>query len=151
MEITRVRIRLAPRRSEKLKAFASVIFDNEFIVNQIKLIEGRNGLFVAMPAVKKTVRCPNCGRKNPLRSNYCNNCGKELSHNDINSSEFETEDIAHPINQEFREYISKTVIEEYNQVLEKVRSKEETDNDAEVQETIQPEPIEEAAEEKEEE
>ncbi len=52
MEITEVRI--FPRKEEftgekKLKAYAAIIFDNEFAVNGIQVIEGRYGLFVAMP------------------------------------------------------------------------------------------------------
>jgi len=48
MEITDVKITL--REEPKLKAFANVIFDNEFVVRGIKVIEGQNGLFIAMPS-----------------------------------------------------------------------------------------------------
>jgi len=49
MEITKVEIR--PMRNEgNLKAFCSVIFDDVFIVHSVKVIEGRQGLFVAMPS-----------------------------------------------------------------------------------------------------
>jgi stage V sporulation protein G len=49
MEITKVEIR--PMRNEgNLKAFCSVIFDDVFIVHSVKVIEGRDGLFVAMPS-----------------------------------------------------------------------------------------------------
>lgn len=49
MEITKVEIR--PMRNEgNLKAFCSVIFDDVFIVHSVKVIEGREGLFVAMPS-----------------------------------------------------------------------------------------------------
>lgn len=49
MEITRVEIR--PLEDEgALKAFASVIFDDVFVVHGVKVIEGRDGLFVAMPS-----------------------------------------------------------------------------------------------------
>lgn len=49
MEITKVEIR--PMRDEgNLKAFCSVIFDDVFIVHSVKVIEGRDGLFVAMPS-----------------------------------------------------------------------------------------------------
>jgi len=35
-----------------MKAVASVTFDNEFVVHDIKVIEGQNGLFIAMPSRK---------------------------------------------------------------------------------------------------
>lgn len=49
MEITKVEVR--PMRNEgALKAFCSVIFDEVFIVHSVKVIQGRDGLFVAMPS-----------------------------------------------------------------------------------------------------
>jgi stage V sporulation protein G len=49
MEITKVEIR--PMKNEGvLKAFCSVIFDDVFIVHSVKVIQGRDGLFVAMPS-----------------------------------------------------------------------------------------------------
>jgi stage V sporulation protein G len=52
MEITKIEIR--PMQDEgNLKAFCSVIFDDVFIVHSVKVIEGRNGLFVAMPSRKE--------------------------------------------------------------------------------------------------
>jgi len=49
VEITRVEIR--PMKDEgNLKAFCSVVFDDVFIVHSVKVIEGRDGLFVAMPS-----------------------------------------------------------------------------------------------------
>lgn len=51
MEITDVRIRRMNDES-KMKAVASVTFDGEFVVHDIKLVKGLNGLFVAMPSKK---------------------------------------------------------------------------------------------------
>jgi len=51
MEITEVRV--SPiEGDEKLKGFATVIFDNEFVVRDLKIISGQKGLFVAMPSRK---------------------------------------------------------------------------------------------------
>lgn len=47
MEITDVRVAL--RDDEKLKGFITITFDNCFVIRGIKVIEGRKGLFVAMP------------------------------------------------------------------------------------------------------
>ncbi|MDR3121225.1 MAG: septation regulator SpoVG [Clostridiales bacterium] len=51
MEITDVRIRRIDVEG-KMKAVASVTFDNEFVVHDIKIIESHNGLFIAMPSRK---------------------------------------------------------------------------------------------------
>lgn len=51
MQITDVRIRKITSEG-KMKAIVSVTFDNEFVVHDIKVIEGQNGLFIAMPSRK---------------------------------------------------------------------------------------------------
>ena len=51
MEITEVKI--YPVDEEKLKAYVTIIFDNCFIVRDLKVINGKTGLFVAMPSRKK--------------------------------------------------------------------------------------------------
>ncbi len=48
MEITDVRIAL--RDEERLKAFVTITFDDCFVVRGVKVIEGKDGLFVAMPS-----------------------------------------------------------------------------------------------------
>ena len=51
MEITEVKV--FPVNEEKLKAYATVIFDNCFVVRDLKIINGNTGLFVAMPSKKR--------------------------------------------------------------------------------------------------
>jgi stage V sporulation protein G len=51
MEITEVKV--FPIQEEKLKAFVSIVFDQCFMVNDIKIIQGREGLFISMPSRKK--------------------------------------------------------------------------------------------------
>ncbi|MGI6649615.1 MAG: septation regulator SpoVG [Bacillota bacterium] len=51
MQITDVRIRRISREG-KMKAVVSVTFDDEFVVHDVKVVEGVNGLFVAMPSRK---------------------------------------------------------------------------------------------------
>ena len=51
MDVTDVRIRKIDDEG-KMKAVASVTFDGEFVVHDIKVIDGRNGLFIAMPSKK---------------------------------------------------------------------------------------------------
>ncbi len=51
MEVTDVRV--FPVDEEKLKAFVSIIFDDCFVVSDIKIINGTNGLFISMPSKKR--------------------------------------------------------------------------------------------------
>lgn len=52
MRISDVRIRIVKKDDAKLKAVASVTFDECFVVHDIKVINGSEGLFVAMPSRK---------------------------------------------------------------------------------------------------
>ncbi|WP_129600893.1 septation regulator SpoVG [Anaerophilus nitritogenes] len=51
MEVTDVRMRKISDEG-KMRAIVSVTFDNAFVVHDIKIIEGQNGLFIAMPSRK---------------------------------------------------------------------------------------------------
>ena len=87
MEITDVRLRKV-NSENRLKAVASVTFDNEFVVHEIKVIKNPDGgLFIAMPSKKI-------------------------------KSTGEHKDIAHPINPATREKIQKAILEVYNNTPE---------------------------------
>lgn|SRR5690625_2920319 len=49
MEVTDVRLRRVNSEG-KMKAIASITFDDEFVVHDVRVIDGNNGLFVAMPS-----------------------------------------------------------------------------------------------------
>ena len=51
MQITDVRVRKIDKEG-KMKAIVSVTMDNEFVIHDIKVIEGEKGLFIAMPSRK---------------------------------------------------------------------------------------------------
>ena len=51
MKITEVRVTL--RNDGKLKAFASITLDDCFVIRGLKVIEGNNGMFVAMPSRRR--------------------------------------------------------------------------------------------------
>ncbi|MFH1245318.1 MAG: septation protein SpoVG family protein [Candidatus Omnitrophota bacterium] len=125
MEITEVKIFLRDNPATKLRAYATITFDNAFVVRNIKVIEGNKGLFVAMPSRRVEEPCPKCGAKNAMRSKYCNQCGTDLpqrpgvynmegvSGPDKKDARSEHRDIAHPINMETREYIQKKILAAY--------------------------------------
>jgi stage V sporulation protein G len=122
MEITEVRIKLVMNPSERLRAFCSITLDGDFVIRDLKIIEGVNGVFVAMPSRKLADRCPRCGCKNHLRAKYCNECGLHLKENrapkDAQGRAKLHADIAHPINAACRERIQAAVVEAYEAELE---------------------------------
>ena len=120
MEITEVRIFSRESDDKKLKAFATITFDDCFVVRNIKIIEGTKGLFVAMPSRKIKESCPNCNFKNPARNKFCGQCASPMppskiveDHEDRNQRQSEHRDIAHPITAECRDKIQKKVLEAY--------------------------------------
>lgn len=123
MEITEVRIKLIESAEDRLRGFCSVTFDDCFVVRDLKIIEGNNGPFVAMPSRKLTANCYKCRTKNHLRANHCNNCGSRLKNDNIEHDQGGRAklyaDIAHPVNAGCREMIQKRVIYELNRELER--------------------------------
>jgi stage V sporulation protein G len=52
MEITEVKV-FPVKNGGRLKAYATIVFDNAFIIRDLKVIEGHKGLFVSMPSRKR--------------------------------------------------------------------------------------------------
>jgi stage V sporulation protein G len=123
MEITEVRVKLVKNKDDRLKAFCCITLDNEFVIRDIKIIEGTDGHFVAMPSRKMSDHCQKCGGKNHLRARYCNNCGVSLPENrtrkDPQGRMKLHADIAHPINAKCRQRIQKAVVAMFEKELEK--------------------------------
>ena len=120
MEITEIRI--YPQETgndDKLKAFVTITIDEAFVIRDLKIIEGKKGLFVAMPSAKITFSCPSCHRKNPLRNRFCGNCGvnlEDVSEQIRDVRQEDHRDIAHPINNKTRDYLHNKVMEAYYKV-----------------------------------
>ncbi len=81
MEITDVKVIAVD--DEKLKAFVSIVFDQCFVVTDIKIIHGPKGLFVSMPSKKR--------------------------------KDGTFKDIAHPLNNQMRQYLEDKVLSVYKQ------------------------------------
>ena len=95
--------------------------DDEFVVRDIKIIDGAQGLFVAMPSRKVSDHCPSCGAKNSVPAKFCNECGERLKGGRFDEAatlgdKLHT-DIAHPINKECRARIEESVIAAYHEEL----------------------------------
>jgi stage V sporulation protein G len=125
VEITEVRIKLIQEAGERLQAFCSITFDNCFVIRDLKIIEGSNGPFVAMPSRKLTAHCPQCGTKNHLRAAHCNQCGSRLKDDRAIKDEDGRiklyADIAHPINSACREMIQQRVVREFQEEQERAK------------------------------
>ncbi|MDI6760371.1 MAG: SpoVG family protein [Candidatus Brocadiaceae bacterium] len=122
MEITEVRVKLTGPNKNRLQAFCSITIDNDFVVRDLKIIEGQNGAFVAMPSRKLADRCPKCRGKNHLRAQYCNDCGARLAEKRFLVSGAKVRlyaDTAHPINTKCRELIQHKVLTAFKEELEK--------------------------------
>jgi len=123
MEITEVRVKLMEDSDDRLQGFCSITFDNCFVVRDLKIIEGTNGPFVAMPSRKFTSHCHNCGSKNHLKAAYCNQCGArqrdDRPQRDQEGRAKLYADIAHPINSQCREMIQSRVIAEFRAEVER--------------------------------
>ena len=123
MNITEVRVRLVGNKNSRLKAFCAVTIDGDFVVRDIKVVEGRGGVFVGMPSRKMSDHCEKCGGKNHLRANFCNNCGAKLKENRVKKDSKGKmklyADVAHPITLECRRQIQKTVIAAFKEEVEK--------------------------------
>lgn len=52
MKITSVNVRKIEKEGSRMKGIASVLLDDSFVVHDIRIIEGDNGLFIAMPSRK---------------------------------------------------------------------------------------------------
>jgi len=124
MKITEVKVKILETPEDRLRAYCSITFDEEFAVKDLKIIDGPNGLFVAMPSRKLTDRCPNCGGKNHLRARYCNDCGQKLDENRLPEGDDAMRlhvDVAHPVNAAARGYIQKVILEEYHREKERMK------------------------------
>lgn len=89
LEITEVRVRPYTKSDDKLKAFATLTLNGCFVVTDLKIINGKKGLFVAMPSRKR--------------------------------KDGKFKDVAHPLNNETRQMIEKSILEEYERALSQLQ------------------------------
>lgn len=92
MKITRVTVHKKEKENSRMKGIAAVTLDDCFVVKGIRILEGDNGLFIAMPSKDRKV---------------INENGEEV---------IEHFDVAHPVNQETRKMFEDAIFEEYNKI-----------------------------------
>lgn len=113
MRITNVRILLPdPCDTTGLMAGGCIVFDREFVLNEVKMVAGLHGPFLTMPTRWRMDHCPNpkCRKKNQLLARFCNWCGGPLAENrgtlGSNGRIKLEDDIAHPLDSVFRHYMT---------------------------------------------
>jgi stage V sporulation protein G len=115
VKITDVAIQLAPHGQDRLRGFCCITIDGCFVIRDIKIIHGPNGLFVAMPSRKIMASCPQCRGKNHLHARFCNQCGASLPAMVPVGERVKMHcDVAHPINADCRHMIEKEILNAYN-------------------------------------
>jgi len=142
LEVTEVRVKLLDGDVDKLLAFCTITLNGCFVVRDLKIIDGPDGPFVAMPSRKLGDRCPDCREKNPFRARYCSECGRKLSSQrapkDGDGYAKLFADIAHPISVECRQMIEQVVMKAYE--TERLTAASSDDEDVIVAEDRLPEP-----------
>jgi len=93
MEITQVNVKPEEREGSHMKGRAYVKIDDALVIHNIRIIEGKKGLFIAMPSTSREV---------------VNEEGETVV---VHS------DIVHPINQETRDKLEKAILDEYQRAL----------------------------------
>jgi stage V sporulation protein G len=91
MEITSIKVKREEREGSHMKGRASVVIDNGLAIHNIRIIEGKNGLFIAMPSTSREVE---------------NEEGETVTVH---------RDIVHPINQEIRTMFEEKILKAYEE------------------------------------
>jgi stage V sporulation protein G len=121
MQISEVQIRLNGRTGDRLRAYCSITLDNEFVIRDLRVIDGPHGPFVAMPSRRLVASCVRCGQKNHLRARFCNECGtslpERLVRTDASGREKLYADVAHPTHTDCRKRIEQSILRAYEEEL----------------------------------
>ena len=91
MEITSIKVKREEREGSHMKGRASVVIDDGLAIHNIRIIDGKNGLFIAMPSTSKEVEDEN---------------GETITVH---------RDTVHPINQEIRTMFEEEILKAYNE------------------------------------
>ena len=91
MEITSVKVKKEEREGSRMKGRASVLIDDGLAIHNIRIIEGKNGLFIAMPSTSREVENENGEMVTVHR------------------------DTVHPINPEVRALFEEAILKAYNE------------------------------------
>jgi len=115
MNITEIRITPAAGRERPLIAYCSLTLDNCFAVHDLRILQKKERLFVAMPCRKRMIPCRDCGAKNMVHARFCNFCGTTLGDQSV-ADGLEKRifiDVAHPVNESFRHALEQAILSKF--------------------------------------
>ena len=117
MEITDVRMALAHGGGGPLLAYLDIVLDDELVIHNLKLVEGKRGVFLCMPGKERRDACKACRKKNPLQNNFCGHCGAQLPPGRAQAllpgrdgRVHLFQDVVHPITTDLRDYFLKECV-----------------------------------------
>ncbi len=115
MQITELSFVLPDNKANgRLLAYVTAVFDDSFLVSDIRLISGDHGYFLSMPDKRALAPCKECGRPCEYTNRFCSHCGKPFSA-DVNRKHLE---VAYPINSDFRFYMETVIGYEFDKIVE---------------------------------
>lgn len=106
MRVTNVEVTL--NQQGKVRAFCVITFDDEFVVEDVRVIDCDDGVLVAMPSRQLTGHCSECRAKVSIRDRFCCQCGNSLKLERVPQKIYT--DVAHPISRECRRKIEEAVL-----------------------------------------
>lgn len=123
MLITDVSIYIPEKTIGHLLAFCQIVVDDCMVIKDIRILNGEKSKWIAMPSRKIQYGCPYCKSKNNLKAKFCNDCGKELpkTYENVFDRRMLYDDVAHPINPVFRNYIEEVILAEYERLLQEMK------------------------------
>lgn len=117
MKVTEIRITtLGKRAGNPVRAYVIVVFEDCFLVRNIRVIEKDQRVFIAMPSRESTITC-SCGYTGGT-GKFCCQCGARLpviSQEQSGGSHSRHIDIAHPINAPFRKYLEDAILQKFEE------------------------------------
>lgn len=116
MIITEIRLTLPKIPEKRVLAYVAIVFDDCFVVNDCRLIQGNRSIYLSMPDKKQKIRCGECDSKIEYDSSYCNHCGNAIDNNQIGKFI----PLANPITKEFRHYMEDIVTTRYRKLIKEI-------------------------------
>ena len=125
MIVTKVRIHGVAAGNPFLLAFASSTLDDMFVIHDLKVIQGKERIFVAMPDRKIVEGCLDCGCLNFLEAHVCHHCRRVLIVDppdpEVHARIKVHTDIVHPLTSDCRALIENPVLDAFRKASDCIK------------------------------
>ncbi len=124
IKVTNVTIsRDSGNRKKRLLAMAAITINRAIVIRGIRIVQGEDGLIVAMPSRPLVYPCHCCRAKVSQLARYCEKCGAEFCDRPTGSFvDSLHSDVVHPANYAARSAINVAVIVAYERFLEDIKA-----------------------------